>query len=55
MNSGFGKKTNHIAGNKELLNNYKNWDKNQFLTVANNEKIKIIGRGLINFFSKKFI
>jgi hypothetical protein len=44
--------TDHITGNKNLLHNYENWNKVQFMTVANSEKIKILGSGSIKLFSK---
>jgi hypothetical protein len=30
--------TDHITGNKNLLHNYENWNKVQFVTVTNSEK-----------------
>jgi GAG-pre-integrase domain len=45
--------TDHITENKILLYNYENWNKVQFVTVANGEKIKILGSGSIKLFSKK--
>jgi hypothetical protein len=44
--------TDHITGNKNLLHNYENWNKVQFVIVANGEKIKILGSGSIKLFSK---
>jgi hypothetical protein len=32
----------HITGNKNLLRNFTNWNTNQFVTVVNGEKMKII-------------
>jgi hypothetical protein len=44
--------TDHITRNKNLLDNYENWNKVQFVTVVNGEKIKILGSGSIKLFSK---
>jgi hypothetical protein len=43
----------HITGNNELLQNYVKWNTNQFVTVANGEKMKIVGSRSINLFSKE--
>jgi hypothetical protein len=42
----------HMTGDKNLLNNYKHHDGKQFVIVANEDKIEILGRGSINLFSK---
>jgi hypothetical protein len=39
--------------NKELLENFRKCETNQFVTVANGEKIKILGYDSINLFSKE--
>jgi hypothetical protein len=44
--------TDHITGNKNLLHNYENWNKVQFVTVVNDEKIKILGSCSIKLFLK---
>jgi GAG-pre-integrase domain len=45
--------TDHMTGNKDLLDNYRKYEKNQFVTVANGEKMEILGCGSINLFSKE--
>jgi hypothetical protein len=45
--------TDHITGNKKLINNLINWDTTQSMTVANGDKIKFIGSGSIDLFFKK--
>jgi hypothetical protein len=45
--------TDHITENKKLINNLINWDTTQFVTVANGDKMKIIGSSSIDLFSKK--
>jgi hypothetical protein len=44
--------TDHMTGDKNLLNNYKCHEGKQFVVVANGDKMKILGNDLINFFSK---
>jgi hypothetical protein len=41
--------------NQSLLRNYRLTKNDQFFTVANNEKIKIKGWGIINIFPKDFL
>jgi hypothetical protein len=43
----------YITRNNELLQNYVKWNTTQFVTVINGEKMKIIGSGSINLFSKE--
>jgi hypothetical protein len=43
---------NHITKNNTLLKKFTNWNTNQFVTVVNGEKIRIIGSGSIDIFSK---
>jgi hypothetical protein len=45
--------TNHITGNKNILENYNAFSTKQCVTVTNGEKIKILGDGSIIIFSKK--
>lgn len=42
--------TDHLTGNKYLLNVFCEINSDQFFTVANNEKIKILGKGSIKIF-----
>jgi hypothetical protein len=42
----------HTTGDKNLLNNYKCYEGNQFIVVTNGDKMKILGSSSINFFSK---
>jgi hypothetical protein len=44
--------TDHITRNKNLLNFFTNWNTNQFVTVVNGEKMRIIGSGSIDLFSR---
>jgi hypothetical protein len=43
----------HMMGNKYLLYNFKKYETNQYVTVVNGGKIKILGYGSINIFSKE--
>jgi hypothetical protein len=43
----------HMTENKYLLYNFKKCETNQYVTVVNGEKIKILGYGSINLFSTK--
>ena len=45
--------TDHITGNKNLLNNYKKIETKQFVIVANGEKMEILGNGSISLLSRK--
>jgi len=47
--------TDHMTGNQSILRNYRTTENNQFFTVANNEKIKIKGWGMISIFPKGFL
>jgi hypothetical protein len=44
-----------MTGNPTLLNNYRKINDDQFFTIANNEKIRIKGWGMISIFPKRFI
>jgi hypothetical protein len=44
--------TNHMTGDKSLLNNYKCYEGKQFVVVANCDKMEILGNGSIIFFFK---
>ena len=44
--------TDHMTGNINLLNSFKNYETKQFVTVANGDKMEILGEGSINIFSK---
>jgi hypothetical protein len=45
--------TDHMTGNKILLNNYKNFETKQYVIVVNGEKMEILGNGSIDLFSRK--
>jgi hypothetical protein len=47
--------TDHMTGNQKVLRNYQLTQSDQYFTVANNEKIKIKGWGMISIFSKCFL
>jgi hypothetical protein len=47
--------TDHMTGNQNMLTNYRKINSDQFFMVANNEKIKIEGWGMISIFPKRFI
>jgi hypothetical protein len=42
-----------MTENKYLLYNFRKYETNQYVTAANDEKIKIFGYGSINLFSKE--
>jgi hypothetical protein len=44
--------TDHMMGDKNLLNDYKCHEGKQFVVIANGDRMKILGNGSINFFSK---
>jgi hypothetical protein len=44
--------TDHMTDDKNLLNNYKCYEGKQFVVVANDDKIKILGSGSIIIFFK---
>jgi hypothetical protein len=44
-----------MTGNQKVLRNYRLTQSDQYFTVANNEKIKIKGWGMISIFSKCFL
>jgi hypothetical protein len=44
--------TDHMIGDKNLLNNYTCHEGKQFVVVANGDKMEILGNDSINFFSK---
>jgi hypothetical protein len=45
--------TDHMTGNKYLLYNFRKCEIDQYVTVANEKKIKILGYGSIYLFSKE--
>jgi hypothetical protein len=47
--------TDHMTGNQTVLRNYRFIQNDQYFTVANNEKIKIKGWGMISIFPKYFL
>jgi hypothetical protein len=47
--------TDHMTGNKKLLYNFKKYETSQYVTVANGGKMKILGYGSINLFSKEIL
>jgi hypothetical protein len=47
--------TDHMTGNQNLLRNFRELEGDQFFTVANNEKVKIKGWGMISILNKKFL
>jgi hypothetical protein len=47
--------TDHMTGNHFLLSNYRITKNDQFFTVANSEKIKMKGFGIISIFPKGFL
>ena len=44
--------TNHMTGNKNLLDNFEKYETKQFITVANGDKMEILGKGSITIFEK---
>jgi hypothetical protein len=44
-----------MTGNPTLLNNYRKINDDQFFMIANNEKNRIKGWGMISIFPKRFI
>jgi GAG-pre-integrase domain len=44
-----------MTGNKIFLTNFRKYDTKQYMTVANNEKMEIIGDGSIKILSKIFV
>jgi len=44
--------TDHMTGDKNVLNNYKHHEGKQFVVVANGDKMEILGSGSIILFSK---
>jgi GAG-pre-integrase domain len=44
--------TDHMTGDKNLLNNYKCHEGKQFVVIANGDRMEILGNDSINFFSK---
>jgi hypothetical protein len=44
--------TDHMTGDQNLIRNYQPIHENHFFTVANNEKLKIKGWGLVSLFQK---
>jgi hypothetical protein len=50
LNSGA---TDHITGNKNILENFNEFSTKQYVTVANDKKIEILGDGSIIIFSRK--
>jgi hypothetical protein len=47
--------TDHMTGNQILLNNYRTIDGTEYFTIANNDKVKIKGWGMIIIFEKWFL
>jgi hypothetical protein len=44
--------TGHMTKNQNILTNYRKINSDQFFTIANNEKIKIEGWGMVSIFQK---
>jgi hypothetical protein len=45
--------TDHMTGNKNILENFNEFSTKQYVTVANDKKIEILGDGSIIIFSRK--
>ena len=47
--------TDHMTGNRNLLRSFRTLENDQYFTVANDEKIKIKGWGMISILNKNFL